>query len=322
MKIIEHLYWYSKDKPVSHFLGRGFSVNIFVLEQNEELWVIDAGVSLLNRVHHIFNSMKRDGLDPTKISKIFITHAHPDHSNAVVEFKKWSKCECYIPELEVERAQGGDYFFWEDQHQGSQGLDKEFFPVPLGLAKWFVRYSMGKMPILHPDHNLQNNEIIHGPNFDLHCLHTPGHTVGHFSYFIPQIKALFCGDLIDPSFDHKASLNFSTSDYAQIYNSILELSTKTIEFFCAAHAKQIYQGEEICHELLIGTLQKLDYAKERTIELLSQAGLNGMRLKDFYGKFPKSVWMLQDQMCVPFSVIKVLEKEGKIQFQNQRFFLK
>jgi glyoxylase-like metal-dependent hydrolase (beta-lactamase superfamily II) len=311
---------YPKNKPFLHVFGRGFTANVFVIDQGDELWMVDVGISIMGRPHQIIKAMEKDGLNPKKISKLFITHAHPDHANAVAFFSQNYACEVWMHEIEVARFDGGDRFFWEDQIEGARGLIREFFPVSIWFAKFIVKYTMGSIPHLPLKKTLKGDELFKGKIYDLQVIYTPGHTPGHCCYFIPQISALFCGDLIDPSFDHKASLNFSTSNYSQIYSSIEKILSLKIELFCSAHGHFINTGIENNRELCSGTLQNLDSARERTIELLKLSQQEGMRISDFNGKFPKKTWMLQDQMCVPYSIIKELEKEGKVRFENQRFY--
>ena len=89
---------------------------------------------------------------------------------------------------------------------------------------------------------------------------------------------------------------------------------------CSAHGKDNLYGEGAIRGLLTGTISNLDLAYHRTIDLLKDAGEKGLRISQFYGKFPKQTWMLQDQMCVPYSVIKKLEGEGRVKFEYPRFF--
>jgi len=318
MQITDSLYFYSKDKPVSNFLARGFSANIYAIDQGNDIWLIDAGVCTLGRPQRILREMTKDGLDPSKIAKIFITHAHPDHCNAVRFFQKINNAQIFLHQDDKALLEGGIDFFWEQEQQAARGLVKDLFPAPLRLVKWVSDYSMGKMVPMEATQYFQDNAIFKGERCDLRAIHTPGHTRGHTCYYIPQESCIFIGDIIDPSYDHKASLNLPSTDYDAIYRSIQRLNTLSIEYIGAAHAKNICRGQEFASDLIQGTITKLDYAKSRTIELLQAHP--GMRLKNFYGKFPKATWMLQDQVCVPYAVCKSLERLNLVRFENQHFY--
>jgi len=319
MKISEDLYWYSKDKPVTSIFLRGFSANVFAIDQGDETWLIDTGTSLLNRPSRIVKWMLQDGLQPQRITKVFLTHAHPDHAGAVEVFAKKFGATVFIMEQEAAALAGGTSYLWAEEEAAARGMIADFYPAPMHLVKAFASYSMGNTPCIDNPNILKDNDVVHGTRHDLVALHAPGHVPGHACYYLPDIQAACIGDLIDPSFDRKASLNFPSSDFDQMYHSIERMESYDIEILCAAHAKQILYGKENNRVLLAGALEMMDLAKAITIDLLKRP--RGMRLKEFAGHYPKKTWLLQDQVCVPFSIIKSLEKEGKIRFDDaKRFF--
>ena len=322
MRLAPDLYWSSKDKPVSNILARGFSANVFVVAQGPEIWLFDCGVKLLGRPQRLIKDMQKDGLNPTKISKVFLSHAHPDHANAADWFVRHFHATVFIHTLDYPMLMEGENYLWKSQSAASRGLDRELWPVPLWLTRWFLSYSMGKYPTLPKGavQQLNEGEKFEGVRHPMIVIHTPGHTAGHVCFWIPSLAALMGGDLIDPSYDHKASLNFPDCNYQAIYRSIQRLLPLDIQWYCAAHARIIPQGSQACRELCEGTLKKLDLAMQITIDALKSAGKTGIRIREFYGKYPKAVWLLQDQTCVPFSIIKELEKENKVVFTAGRFY--
>jgi len=317
MKISENLYFYSKDKPITGFLGRGLSGNVFALDQDDEIWLIDVGVKHLGRPKRIAKYIIKDGLNPKKISKIFLTHAHSDHAGAAEVFKKRFACDVYIHEKGLKYLEHGWELIWKEQKEVSRGLLKEFYPIPLWLVKKLVHYSIGKIPQVDAI-GIRDKEIFKGNNFTLEVIHAPGHVGDHSCFYIPENGCVFLGDLIDPYFDHKASLNFPNSDFKQIYDSIKRVMALNGEIFCATHAKKVHFGQETCRELCQGTLDILDQALETTITLLKQP--NGMKIKEFKGHYPKETWTWQDQICVPYTIINYLESLGNIKFENEKFY--
>ncbi|MBD3351382.1 MAG: MBL fold metallo-hydrolase [Candidatus Lokiarchaeota archaeon] len=323
---VEDLYWYSKDKPVQHLFFRGFSSNIYVIDQGDELWQIDAGTSPIGRPNRLFKWMKEDGINPDILSKIFLTHSHLDHVSGLNFF-------CNIENLPIkpilychkqarESLEGALSVTMTENREiaedsGYPGLVK----VPLWLVEFGAKYAMGKMPEVTPDQTLEDGEIIKGQRYNLETIHTPGHTRGHCCYYIPSIKALYVGDLIDPECDCKPPLNLPNADYDEFKNSIKKLLDYEIEYFCMPHAKRIYRGIEKNHELIELALGNLELAEEVTIDLLKKNSTAGLRIKDFRGKFPKRIWNeVNEQYAVGFSIIKSLMKRGKIRKEGIRFF--
>ncbi len=319
MHVSGPVYAYSKDKPLSNVFLRGFSCNVFAIDQGDEVWLVDAGCGLIGRPRRIARWMKADGLNPAMITRIFLTHAHPDHAGGIGFFSRRFGSEVYVHESEEIALAGGSRHLWDSESTAARGKIRDFYPAPMWLVRSFARYSIGSTPRAAKVRLLKDGDVVKGSKVDIVTIHTPGHVPGHACYYLPGAKTAFIGDLIDPSFDHKASLNFPSSDFDQMCQSIQAMARLDIEILCAAHAKDIMRGANAIHELFTGTLAVLARAKETTIELLKLPG--GTQLKDFAGHYPKETWRLQDQVCVPFAVIKSLEKEGRVKAENDRYQL-
>jgi len=317
MKIQENLYWYSKDKPVTMFIGRGMTCNLFAIDQGDEIWLIDTGIEVLGRANRVLKYMQQDGLDVKKIKKIFLTHIHPDHFNGARIFFENSHPQFFVHQDDKILAEGGDKAFWQLCSDAARGMMTDFFGVPQNLAEFGASFCYGKTPLGIPMTYFQDGNLFKGNRYNLQAIHTPGHTLGHSCFYIESLGVLFIGDLIDPYFDHKPNLNLPYSDYDLYYNSLQRLKKLKIQVFCAAHAHQIYSDPVVNQELIEGTLKNLDFAKSRTIELLKIHG--PMRIKDFKGKFPSKIWQFQDQAGVPFAVIKSLEKQNLVKQEGNTF---
>lgn len=323
MEIAEGVYFYSLWEPYRWRLGRGASSGIFAINQGDEIWLIDAGTAVMKRNKHFQASMRADGLDPTKISKIFLTHAHGDHMNAIPAWQKQKNdsepCEIYISPQDTMVLEGDYKVFWDREEKAMEGLWKEFFPLP----KWFVVllsfYPMGSHPEVKTYTIIENGDIIKGDRLSLQVISTPGHTPGHLSYYIPEMKILFTGDLMDPEKNYKPPINSPTCSFQEFTNSLKKINSIDVEILCPAHAKIIVPGTTFYQEAIEKTLENLDYAKSRTIELLQQP--EGIRLKEFNKKFTNDVWGdYPEQITVPFSIIKMLRDEGKIKQDGNRFY--
>ncbi|MHA1821075.1 MAG: MBL fold metallo-hydrolase [Promethearchaeota archaeon] len=335
-EIKDKIFWYSKDKPVKHVLFRGFSSNVFILHHpsSGELWQIDAGTYPLGRPQRTIKWMRKDGLNPSKITKIFITHAHGDHTTGLKYFKKEAIDKVFRHGEDNANTESNGYngpllYIHKKDAKGLELSIKDFIrreltiaeeygfkmfsKIPLSILAFLSNYSLGKHPQISADVVLDDNQIIKGDDFDLKVIHTPGHTPGHVCYYVPQLKALFVGDLIDPEFNSKPPVNLPSSSYTDFYNSIKKILELEVEIFLMPHAKRIYFGAEENRKLILKALNNLEYAKKRTIELLEGASKKGLRLKDFDKKYPKSIWNeKQEQMTIALSIIKELIREGRV----------
>lgn len=53
-----------------------------------------------------------------------------------------------------------------------------------------------KARIPHIDITVHDGEIFKFGQYDIHVLHTPGHTLGHCAYYIPALESVFVGDTL------------------------------------------------------------------------------------------------------------------------------
>ncbi|MBS7287462.1 MAG: MBL fold metallo-hydrolase [Candidatus Freyarchaeota archaeon] len=134
---------------------RFFSSNVYVVGENE-LTLIDAGGPNAAK-KYIFREMKSTGIDPRKVGKIIITHAHPDHVGGVPEFLEVSEPEVMI-------------------HEADTRLLK------LGGIK--------------PGRMLSDGDVVRAEGCELRVIHTPGHSPGGICLYDADRKILFSGDTV------------------------------------------------------------------------------------------------------------------------------
>lgn len=323
MKFAEDLYWYQKDQPFTAILGRGFTCDVFLINQGDELWLIDTGTPVMGRAKRIIQQIQHDGLDPSKIKKVFLTHAHGDHMNAVGFFDKYCHPTFYVHEADKPYFENGLRCLLDAQIAiaTKYHLDaKKILMVPLGLIELASNYSLGKMPQLNTETIIYDHQIIKGSRYDLEVIHTPGHMPGHCCFWVKALKTMFLGDSVDPDYDHKPCINLATSDFDAFVTWAPKLKKYKAEYFCGAHTKKIHTGIDHNQEQITGMEKQLEFAKRRTIEILQQHSSTGTRIGDFKNQFPSTIWQGIEQMAVGFAVIKSLINQGKIRQDGERFY--
>jgi len=128
-----------------------------------EVAVIDPGPSIMRHVENILN-----GLDEgERISHIFVTHTHKDHSPAAMHLSRFTGATVYGFGPHGAGQQGG----LDDEHV-EEGADPHFIP----------------------DEAITSGEILQGPDWTLEAIHTPGHTSNHLCFDLKEEKTLFSGD--------------------------------------------------------------------------------------------------------------------------------
>ena len=84
MKILDDVYVVGGGEygiGLSHFLD----CNVYLIDGGTDAVVIDSGVGMDSKI--ILENIKNEKIDPEKISKLILTHAHLDHSGGSFNLK-------------------------------------------------------------------------------------------------------------------------------------------------------------------------------------------------------------------------------------------
>lgn len=142
----------------------------------ETITLVDTGVAGCEKA--IFDAIRSCGRDPREISLIILTHSHPDHIGAAKTIRDATGC-CIM-------AHSAEREWIEDVER--QNRER---PVP-----GFSALVAGSV---HLDHELADGDVIDldgTKEYEIGVIHTPGHSAGSISLFLPAERALFCGDAV------------------------------------------------------------------------------------------------------------------------------
>ncbi len=195
---------------VSHFSLGPLGTNAYLLENKGKALCIDPGGDPQPILQALGN---------TELTHILITHLHCDHLYGVQALSEATGA--------VVLASTEDNFLL-DTELGTGGL----FDLPTTQKIDFA-----------PLHSGENNFI------SLQCkvLATPGHSPGSLSFYFPELKAVFTGDLI--FYRSVGRTDFLGGDAAQLKKSVIQhiftLPPETIIY--PGHDRATNVGDEMCH---------------------------------------------------------------------------
>ncbi len=104
-------------------------------------------------------------LDGETISHILVTHTHMDHSPGCRPLQALTGAPTYA-----------------------------YGPHGAGKLEQGVQVEEGGDMDFAPDHLVKHGDIIHGDDWTVECVYTPGHTSNHMCFALQEQKALFTGD--------------------------------------------------------------------------------------------------------------------------------
>jgi glyoxylase-like metal-dependent hydrolase (beta-lactamase superfamily II) len=214
--------------------------------------LIDAGMGTAN-----LEPARKMGID-----LLILSHCHIDHRLTRTE----------IPDVPV----------WCHEKEAVFLKDREYFYNAMGLKRSGLELS-GLFDFAHgmfgieTDHKLVDGERIDLGGITLETIHTPGHTPGHLSFFIPEADCLFSGDVDLTPFGPFYGHDFA--DLGEFIQSIERLKQLNARIAATGHAGPFegniaesfrQYGEVVCRRdrLLLENLTRprpLEYFKGRNL---------------------------------------------------------
>lgn len=177
MKIAEDLYLVGSGR---YGLSHEFDCNIYLVVFDRQLILIDAGAGVKPEL--ITENIKKEGLNPSEIEKVFLTHSHADHVAGGAYFQKEFSCEVFAPE-------GADSLI-------SSGTEEE---LGLQIAKRSGLYSPEyQPPRFEVDQTLKHKQTVSLGSAMLTSILVPGHSRYSSCFLIEgdRARTLFTGDSV------------------------------------------------------------------------------------------------------------------------------
>jgi hydroxyacylglutathione hydrolase len=206
MQICDNLHAFMWRSPDSN------NCNTYFIDGPSRI-LIDPGHQHL--LAHVEKHLDRLNLGIGDMDLVIVTHAHPDHMEAVPSFQ----------EASTRMALHRDEWRWVKSLE-------PYLDAALGV----------RLEALRPDFLLVEGDL-NVKGIELRILHTPGHSPGSVSIYWPRQQALFSGDLI-----FKAGLgrtDLPGGDPDQLKASISRLAALDIEYLLPGHGETVIGAEAV-----------------------------------------------------------------------------
>jgi len=164
---------------------------------------------------HVRKGLNELNRSPSDMGMVILTHAHPDHIEAVPFFKAKSTL------VAIHEAEWLLVKSMEPYLKSVLGLDLDAFSPDIFLK--------------------EGNFSIHNMMFEV--FHTPGHSPGSISLYWPEKKVLFTGDLVFK--DGLGRTDLPGGSGSQLKESIKRLSGLDTEFLLSGHGDVILGKDRV-----------------------------------------------------------------------------
>jgi len=212
--------------PGIHRINTGAS-NAYLIVDDAGLALVDTGLPGSGK--KILALIGALGRRPEEITRIILTHQHPDHIGGAADLVAASGAEVWAHPLDTPAIEG------TGKRDGPKG--------PLGMV-----FNLAIFPRLRPvkvAHPLNDGETapVLVSEGGLRVVATPGHTLGHVALYLASRKLLFAGDALRHSGEKVVpSPAMFNRDQAQALRSFADLTRLEIEASLPGHGAPILSG--------------------------------------------------------------------------------
>jgi len=219
-KITPRLY------QLSGIWGAGvWGANVFLLA-SDNLTLVDTGFK--SRSIRIIKEVKQLGYSPADIANIIITHHHADHVGSLAELKKATGAKVM--------AHPADALYIDGRLPQPGPVRPRWLSKTLAhLHRLWTTIPVAVDILVNDGDELP---ILGG----IKVLHTPGHTPGSISLFLPKERLVIAGDVLAHRFRLRLPSKAFTVDIAQEIHSIKRLASLDFDVMCFGH------GSPLMHE--------------------------------------------------------------------------
>jgi hydroxyacylglutathione hydrolase len=164
---------------------------------------------------HVEKGLEAIGMSLGDISLVICTHAHPDHIEGVQLFKRQATQVAF--------------------HESAWQLIKQ-------MGRYAGLQNSIDLDAYAPDFFLEEGSLdVNGT--ELSIIHTPGHSPGSISLYLPANKSLFTGDLIFHEGVGRTDLPGGDGD--QLKTSIQRLTGLDVEYLLPGHGEIVCGSEAV-----------------------------------------------------------------------------
>jgi glyoxylase-like metal-dependent hydrolase (beta-lactamase superfamily II) len=181
-------------------------------------------------------------LDGQRVTHIFVTHRHMDHSPAAHPLAERTGAKIYASTIPPKPSECDD-----------------------------IRLEAGDDDLFQPDINVTDGERFSGPGWTIEAVATPGHTANHIAYALIEENALFPGDHI---------MGWSTTvigppdgDMTDYLNSLEKVRDRNFTTLWPTHGPPIRDVRPFVQAFI-------DHRLERETQILEQLAAGKRLIKD------------------------------------------
>lgn len=262
----------------------------YLIKYGGETILIDCGWNTDDAYGALEQGMAEHGAHPNDITKLIITHVHPDHYGMAGRLKKLSSCEVIIHEKDAEVIK--DRYFGPKPLMANMQKFMQMNGVPPMDAPGMSQGSMNmldRVSPVPPDTEVKGGEVIRAGDYEFELIWTPGHSPGHICIYEPNRKILFTGDHVLPTITPNVSI------HTQTHGSPLGDYIRSLDIVEALDVDYVFPAHEFDIKVLKTRLKEIhDHHEMRLDEMVNCVDSGGSTAWDVAGRVKWATGSLAD----------------------------
>jgi glyoxylase-like metal-dependent hydrolase (beta-lactamase superfamily II) len=277
--------------------------NSYLLKDDDGAVLIDAGCGFPQCYEKIREFLAENGLAPSDVHTVVLSHAHPDHMGAMPFLLEETSPRIFIHELE--KALASDNSLLNESFDMSYISD--YYSERLGgiEAADILDYFAGLCPMgaAEATDTVTDGDVLELGGRRLEVVHTPGHAPGHICLYDPDDHILLSGDIIGAVVAWYCPSGGGAAGYLR---SLDRIDSLDVEVILPSHG-----GEIDDPKTAIETTRSFIMAREnRILELLGEGPRSLLELTD--DVFPSEGTRMFPGLQATHSHLMKLEEESRV----------
>ena len=205
-------------------VGRDLVNSFAFVEDDGSVTLVDCG--LAKAPPRIVAGLAAMGKHPADVTRILLTHVHPDHAGGAAELSRQTGADVWLHEGDHPSATSGTI---------AQKPDQRFL-----LGRLFARLPDAHFEPFRPGPLLRDGDVLPVAG-GLRVVHTPGHSPGHVSFLHEPTRTLVTGDaMFNFSFRGLTlSPRFLCSDFALTQKTAHRLGELDYDVAAFTHGREM-----------------------------------------------------------------------------------
>jgi glyoxylase-like metal-dependent hydrolase (beta-lactamase superfamily II) len=149
-------------------LSSDFDAHIYLLDGGDELALVDCGMGTELGIERVIANIERDGVDPSRIRRLLLTHFHTDHASGAARYRERLQLRVAFSALERETLETADH-------------ERTSFAAAQAAGIFPAGFTYPACPV---DDALRDGDELQVGHLAISYLETPGHSAGHGSFLV------------------------------------------------------------------------------------------------------------------------------------------